>query len=86
MLLFNSVTVETEPQDRTRGLVPVVLENQVKDLEEEKATDPLIGRVNILGRFLSFVLKQYCSVSCVFLVSMNHLLQQMGLLMAYSIL
>lgn len=45
-----------EPET-TRGLLPVVLENQVEDLEEEKATDPLAGRINILGRFLSFVLK-----------------------------
>lgn len=64
---------DRSPRQRTRGLLPVLLENQVKDLEEEKATDPPAGRVNILGRFLSFVLKMYGLVPCVSLISENHL-------------
>lgn len=37
-------------QERSRGLLPVVSEKQVKNLEE-KAIGPLSGMVNLWGRF-----------------------------------
>lgn len=42
---------KTGAQEPTRGLLPVVSEMQVKNLEEEKAIGPLSGVVNISGRF-----------------------------------
>lgn len=53
-------------RENKRPAASCINKKQIKDLEEEeKDTALLAGRITILGRFLSFVLKLYCLVSYV---------------------
>lgn len=53
-------------RENKRPAACCINKKQIKDLEEEeKDTALLAGRITILGRFLSFVLKLYCLVSYV---------------------